>query len=116
MCGGANRVCGVRCGLVVPGMLVAKLAGLAAETRWVVLLLGLTIAIQVQGAVYGGILTGCHRWRYSGRGLSTFSCVLDCWLCSGDSIWGEINWLARKMLMSEVLARSFSVDGGPSLS
>ena len=32
------------------------------DARWVVLLLGLTLAVQIALAGFGGIITGCHRW------------------------------------------------------
>lgn len=32
------------------------------DARWVVLLLGLEMAVQTAFASFGGIITGCHRW------------------------------------------------------
>jgi O-antigen/teichoic acid export membrane protein len=33
-----------------------------ADARWVVLLLGLEMAVQTAFASFGGVITGCHRW------------------------------------------------------
>jgi O-antigen/teichoic acid export membrane protein len=91
---------------LVPGLMGSKLAGLGEEARWVVLLLGLTIAVQVQGSVYGGVLTGCHRWTIQ-NGIKTISTILS--VGGGIGIilcGGGIQWLAGIMLLSEIIARS----------
>lgn len=93
------------CAWFVPQLLGAKLAGLTNEARWVVLLLGLTIAVQVQGAVYGGVITGCHRWTVQ-NSIKTSSTILS--VIGGILviiIGGSIEWLAGVMLLSEVIAR-----------
>ena len=46
----------------VPWMLKKELADFVSDARWVVLLLGLSLAFQQATDVYNGILTGCHRW------------------------------------------------------
>lgn len=91
---------------LVPGLMGSKLAGLGGEARWVVFLLGLTIAVQVQGAVYGGVLTGCHRWA-----IQNYIKTLSTLLSVGGAIvvilsGGGIQWLAGMMLFSEIVARS----------
>jgi O-antigen/teichoic acid export membrane protein len=90
----------------VPGLMGTKLAGLGEEARWVILLLGMAIAVQVQGTVYGGLLTGCHRWTIQ-NGIKMLSTILSVGggimviLCGGG-----IQWLAGIMLLSEIIARS----------
>ena len=39
-----------------------QLATARQEARWLVLLLGWRMAVHVAGSVFGGVLTGCHRW------------------------------------------------------
>lgn len=46
----------------VPWLLTSELAGFVSDARWVVLLLGLSLAFQQATDVYNGVLTGCHRW------------------------------------------------------
>jgi O-antigen/teichoic acid export membrane protein len=46
----------------VPQLLGGRLGGHTQETRWVVALLGATVATQVGCDNFHGILTGCHRW------------------------------------------------------
>jgi len=46
----------------VPWLLNKQMAGFVSDARWVVLLLGLSLAFQQATDVYNGILTGCHRW------------------------------------------------------
>lgn len=46
----------------MPYLLRDSLAGHLGEARWLVTLLGASLAVQISAAVYGGVLTGCHRW------------------------------------------------------
>ena len=41
-----------------------RLGGHLTEARWLVLLLGASLAVQISSTVYGSILTGCHRWDW----------------------------------------------------
>jgi O-antigen/teichoic acid export membrane protein len=46
----------------LPWLFGARL-GLTVDTaRWVIALLGASVAVQVAFNAYGGVLTGCHRW------------------------------------------------------
>ena len=90
---------------IVPELMIAKLGGLVDEARWVVLLLGLTAAVQVQGAVYGGVLTGCHRWTVQ-NGIKSVAAILS--VGGGVTVillGGNITWLAGVMLGSEIVLR-----------
>jgi O-antigen/teichoic acid export membrane protein len=91
---------------IVPEFMGSKLDGLRAEACWVVLFLGMTIAVQVQGSVYGGVLTGCHRWSIQ-NGIKTISTILS---VGGGIVvigcGGGIQWLAAIMLLSEIVTRS----------
>jgi O-antigen/teichoic acid export membrane protein len=76
---GINRVVSsVSCVLVIMGVLVALVAVSAAvavpglfkerlgpyveSAQWVVLLLGVGMGVKIAFSVFGGVLTGCHRW------------------------------------------------------
>ena len=47
---------------LVPWLLSKQLQAFVDDARWVVLLLGIALAIQVAFVVYNGVITGCHRW------------------------------------------------------
>ena len=49
-------------GYLVPALLSDRLAGMVSEARWVVMLLGVALAIQVAFVAFNGAITGCHRW------------------------------------------------------
>lgn len=52
----------VAVGLYVPILLDAKLGAYVHEARWIIYLLGSCLAIQIALTVFGGVITGCHRW------------------------------------------------------
>ncbi|RYH00174.1 MAG: hypothetical protein EON58_01185 [Alphaproteobacteria bacterium] len=91
---------------LLPRMMHQQLGGLTSEASGVLLLLGFTSAVQIQGAVFGGILTGCHRWTVHnaikagtaivsvGGGLLVIGCG------------GNIVMLSGVMLASEILMRA----------
>ncbi len=33
-----------------------------ADAKWLVLILGTSVAFSLSGAIYTGVMTGCHRW------------------------------------------------------
>ncbi len=47
---------------VIGWLAAERLGEHVADARWVVLLLGMSLAIQTAFVVYGGVITGCHRW------------------------------------------------------
>jgi O-antigen/teichoic acid export membrane protein len=61
----------------MPLLLRESLSGHLNQARWLVLLLGLSLALQVSVSAYGGILTGCHRWGlHNGIYAITYSIML----------------------------------------
>lgn len=50
---------------LLPRMLESKLAGHLIEARWVVLLLGLTAAVQMPLSVFNGVITGFQRYDWA---------------------------------------------------
>jgi O-antigen/teichoic acid export membrane protein len=46
----------------LPALFGARLGADLAMARWVVALLGLSLAVQVMFDVFTGVITGCHRW------------------------------------------------------
>ncbi|MBU0719520.1 MAG: lipopolysaccharide biosynthesis protein [Planctomycetes bacterium] len=46
----------------VPALLDNQLAGYSNDAAWVVLLLGMGVALQIAFSGFGGVITGCHRW------------------------------------------------------
>lgn len=47
----------------LPEYAAARLGKNADQARWIVLILGSEVAVQTFFSGYGGLLTGCHRWR-----------------------------------------------------
>ncbi|MBA2433797.1 MAG: oligosaccharide flippase family protein [Chthoniobacterales bacterium] len=78
---------------------------LATDTKWLVLLLGLSVAFSFSGAIYTGVLTGCHRWAshhtvYACTNL--INAVGMCWVLKAGS---GIVALAVVHLAGEILGR-----------
>jgi O-antigen/teichoic acid export membrane protein len=48
--------------VALPQVFGGRLAAATADARWVVAMLGLTLAVQMALHVFRGVLTGCHRW------------------------------------------------------
>jgi len=55
-------VLSIAASLAVPQLLGEQLKDHVADAKWVVVLLGLGVSIQIALSGYGGVLTGCHRW------------------------------------------------------
>ncbi len=47
---------------LVPFLLSARLGAFITDARWVVMLLGLGVAVQMGFSSFIGVITGCHRW------------------------------------------------------
>lgn len=47
---------------ILPHVFSARLGGHVSEARWVVMLLGSSLAVQMAFDCYRGVMTGCHRW------------------------------------------------------
>lgn len=48
--------------LLLPIFFQERLGPQTTDAQWVILFLGLGLAIKIGLAVFGGVLTGCHRW------------------------------------------------------
>ncbi len=48
--------------LLLPRFMQEQLGAQMADAQWVVFFLGLSLAVKISLAVFGGVLTGCHRW------------------------------------------------------
>ncbi len=66
--------------LAVPGILAAQLRSFLTDARWVIFLLGSTVAVQFAFSSFAGVLSGCHRW-----GLK-IAILLQCDLHGGRQI------------------------------
>jgi len=100
---------------VVPMLLSAKLGGMVTEARWILLLLGLSMAIRIALSAYGGVLTGCHRWGlhnaiHTGSFLITAASMVTVILLGGGLVglaWANLlpeaaGWLLRWFLAYRV--------------
>lgn len=90
---------------ILPSTMGEKLGGMTAEAAGVILLLGLTSAVQVQGAVFGGVITGCHRWTVHNaiKTSTTVISVVGSLVVIG--LGGGIRTLAAIMLLAEIVMR-----------
>jgi O-antigen/teichoic acid export membrane protein len=57
---------------MLPTWFGATLGPLAGEARWVVLLLGIGLAVQQLTDAFNGVMTGCHRWDLHNAIASAF--------------------------------------------
>lgn len=48
--------------LLLPRFMKDQLGAQITDAQWVIFYLGLSLAVKISLAVFGGILTGCHRW------------------------------------------------------
>jgi len=49
--------------LLLPRLFGAKLGENILDAQWIVFILGIGVAIEIFFSVFGGIITGCHRWE-----------------------------------------------------
>jgi len=47
---------------LVPSLFANRLNNFVTDVRWIILLLGTSLALDVAFDTYGGVMTGCHRW------------------------------------------------------
>lgn len=48
--------------LLLPRFMQEQLGAQITDAQWVIFFLGLSMAVKVCLSVFGGVLTGCHRW------------------------------------------------------
>ena len=61
--------------LMIPAIFSQKLGTHLADSQWVVMLLGLSIAVEQGLNAFRGVISGCHRWDLH-NGLNLFSRLL----------------------------------------
>lgn len=49
--------------LLLPRLFGAKLGENILDAQWIVFFLGIGVAFEISFSVFGGIITGCHRWE-----------------------------------------------------
>ena len=98
--------------LALPHLLGKHLSQFQNELAWVVLGLGLATAVQTASAVYGGVLTGCHRWGihnglYAGGYAVTVAGMIGVLLAGGGlrglavvQLFGELLPAAARMFFA----------------
>jgi O-antigen/teichoic acid export membrane protein len=76
------------------------------EARWLVLLLGLGLAVQISATVYSSILTGLHRWDWH-NGIHAATNVLTLAVMVGALLVGQgVIGVAVAHVAGETLGRS----------
>lgn len=74
---------------LLPRWTASQLGSDLVTAQWVVLFLGIEVAVQIFFSCYTGVLTGCHLWRTyyliqsSAYGLSVFAMILALMLGGG---------------------------------
>lgn len=48
--------------LLIPYFMQSQLGSQTTDAQWVVFFLGMSLVVKICLAVFGGVLTGCHRW------------------------------------------------------
>jgi len=83
-----------------------RLGAHLTEARWLVLLLGLGLAVQISATVYGSILTGLHRWDWH-NGIHAATNVLTLVVMVGALLMGQgVIGVAVAHVAGETLGRS----------
>lgn len=89
----------------IPFALPTRSPELATQASGLVLLLGASMAVAIAGAIYGGILTGCHRWPLQ-HGISvTTNLVSLSGMCVALWMRQGLVALAAAHFASELLGR-----------
>lgn len=83
-----------------------RLGAHLTEARWLVLLLGLGLAVQISATVYSSILTGLHRWDWH-NGIHAATNVLTLAVMVGALLVGQgVIGVAVAHVAGETLGRS----------
>ena len=92
--------------LLLPAILSDRLGAHSVDVRYVVLLLGVALAVQVVASGFGGVVTGHHRWgihnaiHAGGHTLTVAAMVVV--LCTGGGLIG----LAVANLVGQIVAQA----------
>ncbi len=90
--------------LAVPSLLGNKLQDLTTDAKWVLFLLGTSLAVQFAFSAFAGVLSGCHRWGLKtailsgARGVTVVGMI--CVLRAGGGLRG----LAVATLCGEIVS------------
>lgn len=92
------------CAAAMPTIMQSSPAAYGQEARALVMILGTAVAVQFANSVYGGVLTGCHRWNlHNAVYAGTYGINLAGMVLVLHSDLGLIG-LAGVMLTTEILA------------
>jgi len=98
-------VSGLAC-FLVPSIFAERLAGHADEARWVVLLLGLSLAVQTAFGAFNGVITGCHRWDLKNLIHAGWYAVAAVAMAAVLLLGGSLSMLALIVFLSECLGQA----------
>jgi O-antigen/teichoic acid export membrane protein len=91
--------------LLLPQYLHRQPAALVADAKWLVLILGTSVAFSLSGAIYTGVLTGCHRWAAHHSVYATTNIISAVGMCVVLKAGFGIIALGSVHLATEVLGR-----------
>ncbi len=80
-------------------------ASLVSDATWLVLILGVSVAFTFSGAIYTGVLTGCHRWASHHTVYACTNLINAIGMCCVLKAGFGIIALAVVHLVGEVLGR-----------
>lgn len=96
-------------GHYVPKLLNARLGDYMRQARWIIYLLGSSLAVQIGLTVFGGVITGCHRWDLHNAVQAGFYALSVIGMVVVLQFGGDLVALACVMLVGNVLAEGVHV-------
>jgi len=92
--------------LLLPHVLGTRLGENVFDAQWVVFFLGASIGIQIVGSTFGGVLTGCHRWKLHNVNTSGWHAITVVAMVTVLSLGGGLRTLAVLTFAGEVLSNA----------
>lgn len=105
---------------LVPSLLSGQLREQVGDARWVVFLLGMSLAVQMAFDSYRGVITGCHRWDLH-NGINALFYTLTvvamiCLLVSGGGLRSQATAYLIGVIATEITRAVVAYRVCPGLS
>lgn len=90
-------------GHYVPTLLNARLGAYVHQARWIIYLLGASLALQIALTTFDGVITGCHRWDIHNGVQAGFYALSVAGMIVVLRLGGDLVTLAAVMLAGNAL-------------